>query len=288
MKKIFLCLTVAIASMASAQVLNVVSMERLSVPAPIQDARVAAISPTGDFILLTNNASQGLTRYDLNTSSITVLSTAMRAGLDAVISEDGQDVLFRESIINANHEWSESVILTHMPSMERKVVAAPSASLISVSPRLLPRKSNRMSQPEVSVNHDLQIVVNVNGQTRILTPQGENMSYIWAVLSPDQTLISYYCSEIGGFVCDLNGNVVASLGRHCKAAKWLDDNTLVGHETQDDGFDFTAAQITACTLDGRFQRLTDNSMKAMYPVAGGDKIAFSNLNGEVYLMTVSK
>lgn len=288
MKKIFLCFVAFVATMSSAQVLNVVSMERLSLPAPLQDARVAAISPNGDYILLTGFANQGLTRLDLVSSQITVLSTAQRAGMDVVISDDGNDVLFRESVIDDNHQWSEGVILTNMPTMHRQVVAEPSNHLSSVSRRLLPQRGNRMSVPEVSVNHDLQIVVTINGETRILTPQGDKMSYIWAKLSPDRTKISYYCSEIGGFVCDLDGNVIASLGKNCRAAQWLDNETLIGHEAHSDGQDYTSAFITACTLDGRFQRLTDNSMKALFPVAAEGKIAFSNLTGEVYMMTVTK
>ena len=288
MKKIFLCLVACVATMASAQVLNVVSMERLAVPAPIQDARVAAISPSGDYILLTGLANQGLTRFDVASSKISVLSTAQRAGMDAVISEDGNDVLFRESEIDANHKWNESVIHTNLPSMRREVVVAPTNNLGTVNRRMMPGRTNKMSEPEVSVNHDLQIVVSVNGETRILTPQGKNMSYIWATLSPDRTMISYYCSEIGGFVCDLNGNVIASVGKNCRAAKWLDNQTLVGHEAHSDGRDYTSAYITACSLDGKCQRLTDASMMALFPVTSGNKIAFSNLNGEVYMMTVSK
>lgn len=288
MKKLILCFAACVAAMASAQVLNVVSMERLAVPTPLQNTRVAAVSPAGDYILLTSFSNEGLTRFDVASSKMSVLSTAQRAGMDAVISEDGNDVLFRESVIDANHKWRESVIHTHFPSMRRQVVAAPSNNLGHVSRRMMPNRSNQMSEPEVSINHHLQIVVAINGETRILTPQGENMSYIWATLSPDKTMISYYCSEIGGFVCDLNGKVLASIGKNCRAAQWLDNQTLVGHEAHSDGRDYTSAYITACTLKGQCQRLTDASMKAIHPVVAGNKIAFSNLNGEVYMMTISK
>lgn len=288
MKKVFLCFAACVATMVSAQVLSVVSMERLAVPTPIQNTRVAAISPSGDYLLLTSFSNQGLTRFDVASSKMSVLSTAQRAGMDAVISEDGNDVLFRESVIDANHKWRESVIHTHFPTMHHEVVVAPSNNLGQVSRRMMPARSNRMSEPEVSINHDLQIVVAINGETRILTPQGKEMSYIWATLSPDKTKISYYCSEIGGFVCDLNGKVIASIGKKCRAAQWLDNQTLVGHEAYSDGRDYTAAYITACTLKGQYQRLTDASMKAIHPMVAGNKIAFSNLNGEVYMMTVSK
>ena len=62
MKKIYLFLALAIPMIASAQLLEVASTERVADNA---NAKVAAFSPNGDYLLLTNTSNQGLQRFDL-------------------------------------------------------------------------------------------------------------------------------------------------------------------------------------------------------------------------------
>ena len=57
-----LCLPIAV----SAQVLSVKSVEKVPIPEDFDNA-VAAISPAGDYILLTTSTRRGLKKFDLAT-----------------------------------------------------------------------------------------------------------------------------------------------------------------------------------------------------------------------------
>ena len=82
MKKVFLFLALAIPMMASAQLMEVTSAERVTASA---DAKVAAFSPNGDYLLLTNTSNQGLQRFDLATKQVATISKADGAGYNVQI-----------------------------------------------------------------------------------------------------------------------------------------------------------------------------------------------------------
>ena len=89
------------------------------------------------------------------------------------------------------------------------------------------------------------------------------------------------------YVSDLNGTNVKRLGV-LRAAKWLDNNTVVGMVDTDDGYVYTSSSIVAMTLDGQSQTLTDDSVIAMYPQVATGKIAFSTPTGEAYIINYTK
>ena len=78
----------------------------------------------------------------------------------------------------------------------------------------------------VSVDNQ-KIVLNRDGQITVLAPNGQDESYYWVSLSPDQTQILYSTAHHGTCVCDLNGNVLRSLGR-LNAPKWMDNENVSG------------------------------------------------------------
>lgn len=281
MKKIILVIAAAIATLASAQVLEISSITKVKLPSTMHDNRVAGISPDGSYIVLTNMANQGLTKFNLSTGKTSTLSTAPRAGMGVRIIDNGTRIVYRESSLDKNHHWSDNVLVKNMriPLLRRKLLSH--ASNVEYLPM-----PNKGLETVAYVSQDLQLMVSINGKTRTLSPQGTDRRYIWAELSPDKTKISYYCSEEGGFVCDLQGNVLSSMGRDCRAAKWLDNNTIVGHDYHSDGQHIISGAITVRSLDGRFQTLTNEQMTALYPVASNGKIAFSTLEGEVYIINV--
>ena len=79
-KTIFMLAACAFTVMASAQIFEVQSVEKLEA-ASFENARVAGISPKGDYILMTTGTTKGLQRYDLQTGKITTISKAENAGL---------------------------------------------------------------------------------------------------------------------------------------------------------------------------------------------------------------
>lgn len=69
-EKVFLALALCASFSGFAQVLKVTSVEKVNTPANPM-ATVAAISPKGDYLLLSTSGNQGLTKFDLNTNQAT-------------------------------------------------------------------------------------------------------------------------------------------------------------------------------------------------------------------------
>lgn len=147
-------------------------------------------------------------------------------------------------------------------------------------------RAARKTAPVASIVNS-QLVLDVNGRTTTLSPNGTEHSYIWPSVSPDGTKVCYFVCGRGCYVCDLKGNIVAELGK-LHAAKWLDNNTIVAMNDTDNGVVITSSAIVAASLDGKRQTLTDASMKAMYPYASADgkKVVFTTDEGETYMINI--
>ena len=277
MKKTFLLLAACIMSMlASAQILQVVSVEKLST-ASHPDARVAGISPQGDYVLITDGGENGLHRYDLATNKLTTITKAPAAGFNVQISQDGKQLAFSEMVINADRSITHNIHQVNMVESKTQLQANHQADLSNL----------RLAEANVSlINVDCQVYLIKNGKRIHIAPQGDEYTYIWQSLSPDKTKICYYVSELGCYVCDLNGQNSQFIGYDCRAAQWYDNNTLIGMYDLDDEHRTVASRIVAYTLDGKYQILTGPDMIAMYPFATEGKIAFSTLNGKAYIMNV--
>ena len=129
MKKTFLLLAACIISMlASAQILQVVSVEKLST-ASHPDARVAGISPLGDYVLITDGGENGLHRYDLATNKLTTITKAPAAGFNVQISQDGKQLAFSEMVINADRSITHNIHQVNMVESKTQLLANHQADL---------------------------------------------------------------------------------------------------------------------------------------------------------------
>ena len=282
---------------AMGQVLNVTSIEKVNLP---DKAAVAAISPQGDYLLLTSATNQGLTKMDLNTNQCQVLSTAPSAGHNVKISPDGQTVVYREGSFNNKHLRLSSLKSVNLVTGSSQVLVKPTRDLQgyatsattvgAVNKGKFSKKAigNAKAQnlPVLSIDKG-KLMVTVDGKTRNLSPNGNDFSYLWPSLSPDGTKVLYYLAAHGAYVCNLDGSNVRKVGK-MRAPVWYDDNTIVGMMDLDDGEFIYASTIVAATLDGVTQTLTGDETIAMYPHAANGKIAFSTPAGEAYIIQVTK
>ena len=78
----------------------------------------------------------------------------------------------------------------------------------------------------VSVENQ-KILLSDEGSAVVLAPNGQDESYYWVSLSPDGSKILYSSAHHGTNICDLNGNVLLSLGE-LGAPKWLDNSHVSG------------------------------------------------------------
>ena len=138
----------------------------------------------------------------------------------------------------------------------------------------------------VSINGNLHMVLTRGGKMTILTPNGTNEAYNWASISPDGTKILYYVSGKGCYTCNLQGEDVTYIANHCRAPQWYNNHIIVGMHDEDNGKWLTASAIVAYSIQGQKQTLVNKEMMAIYPYTADGKIAFSTVNGEIYLMNV--
>ena len=278
MKKSFLLIGLVISLMASAQVLDVKSVQKLQIPEG--DVKVAGISPDGSYILLTTNSHSGLQKYQLVTGETQVLSTAPGAGYNVQIADDGQSVMFREKTLNRNHLYKSKLVVRNLNKSLNKTLARPTRdySQLNVAGQL------QMGRPAVNIQNQ-QIVLTIGGTSTVLSPCGADKSYIWPSVSPDAQHILFYVCGQGAYVCDMNGNNVQFLGHDLRAPKWYNNQIIIGMNDKDNGEFTISSEIVAVNLQGQKQVLT-SGINAMYPYAANGKIVCSGLNGETYLIEV--
>ena len=297
MRKLLFALALGLSMSAMGQVLQVTSIEKVNLP---DKAAVAAISPQGDYLLLTSATNQGLTRLDLDNGQCQTLSTAPSAGHNVKISPDGQTVVYRESSFNDKHLRLSSLKSVNLATGATQVLVKPTRDLqgyaVDAGSTAVVNKGkystkaigNAKAQklPVLSINKG-QLMITLNGKTRKLSPNGDQFSYLWPSLSPDGTKVLFYQAAHGTYVCNLDGSDVRKVGR-MRAPVWYDDNTVVGMMDLDDGEFIYASTIVAATLDGKTQTLTGDETIAMYPHAADGKIAFSTPAGDAYIINVTK
>ena len=277
MKKTMLFVAACLLSLAaSAQVLEVVSMQKLPIPAQAE-MKVAGVSPDGSYLLLTSGSNQGLQRYDLASQSLTTITDAAGAGYNVQVSNNGQEVVYRETTIDRNNLRQNKVVRLNMYNQRQNVVAR--------GQRDMKQMATSDNLTSVSIK-DRLIVLKRNGLTTTLAPNGNHLSYIWPSVSPDGSKICYYVCGNGCWVANIDGSNPQYIGHDCQAAKWYNNNTLVAMASEDDGHFTTASAIVLYTLDGKMQTLTNDSMIAMYPYAAENAIVFSTIEGETYLLNV--
>lgn len=275
MKKTFFLVALMLAAVINAQVLNVTSVQKLNTPEN-NDTKVAGISPEGDYILLTSGANKGLVRFDLATGNTMTISEKEGAGYEVKISQDGNEVIYRETTYDKDHTRRNNILHLSFATRKRALVAQGQRDM---------RRMQFESRPAISIN-DRKMILNQNGQETVLTPNGTDASYIWPSISPDGSKICYYVCGAGCYVCNIDGTNPQYIAHDCRAAKWYNNNVIIGMDDKDDGEFILSSKIVAFDLKGNSQILTDNTMIAMYPYAIEGAVAFATLEGETYLIQV--
>jgi hypothetical protein len=274
MKKVYLFLALAIPMMASAQLMEVASTERVVASA---DAKVAAFSPNGDYLLLTNTSNQGLHRFDLASKKTTTITEAEGAGYNVKIAQDCNQIVYREVSLDATKSRVSNIVRYDLTANEAQVIAQKQQHLAAMVVDA--------DRPSFSIK-DRQLMMTKNGKTIVFSPNGEQYSYHWASLSPNGQKVSYYISAVGCFVCDIDGKNIQFIGHNILAPVWYNDNILVGCDTKDNGEVVLESVIVAYSLDGKKQVLTNGEHIAVFPQAVEGKIAYSTSEGEIYIMNI--
>jgi len=300
MKKLVLTLALCAAFSGFAQVVNVSGIQKVDIPSD-ELAQVAAISPAGDYLLLSSETKQGLTKLNLATGERTVITNAPGAGYNVRISEDGNNIVYRQVSLTDKKLRQVSVQSYNVATKATEQLAKPSRNLQGMqvigntaatvnkgkvkSRSLDGTKAVKPSMAYSTQNYELKVVV--NGKTRQLAPLGANKRYLWASLSPNAQKVLFFVSGDAAYVCNLDGSGLQNLGV-LRAAKWLNDNVVVGMNDMDNGEFTIKSEIVAVNLQGERQVLTGEDVIAMYPQCATGCIAFSTPSGEAYLINLTK
>jgi len=296
MKKVLLALAVCVSFSGMAQLVNVGSIEKVNIPESAVN-KVAAISPAGDYLLITTDYNKGLTKFDLSTGATQVLTQASGAGFDTKISNDGLNVVYREkSVKNRLHKTavkSKNLATGNeqqlvKPTRNLQAVTIDGNTAVTVNNGKLNKKAIADGKAQVSApvlsTKNFKLYITRNGKTTEFMPAG-NYRYIWASMSPDATKALFYCSDKGAYVCNVDGSGLKALG-DIQAPKWMGNDMIVGMNTTDNGEVFTSSEIVLVDLNGTKQVLTGDDVIAMYPLPANKKIAFSTPTGEAYIINL--
>jgi len=256
-------------------------------------------SPQGTFLLTTAENFTGLNKHTLGTNSIERLTSDLGAGFGVRISNDENTILYRrtEIVNNLRHSSLQQFSIpakttVELESATREMLVpqfAENAPMYLRGERLV-RGNNASGTPTAFINIENRKMVLYAGNTRtVLTPNGEDASYFWASVSPDQKRIVYTTALKGTFVADITGQNVVSLGT-LNAPKWLNNEWIIGMDDKDDGYNVTSSVIVVSTIDGKVRQTleTPQISIAMFPAASPDaaKIAFNTGEGQIYLMNI--
>ena len=182
MKKTFLLVAACVISMlASAQIFDVQSVQELP-GASFYDAKVAAVSPTGDYMLMTTQSSNGLQRYDFATGKLTKITDAVGAGYNVQISQDGKEMVYQESYIDEAKLVQSNIMRLNTESQKTTVVAKAQRKLDKLH-------VTATATDPVLTNEEGLLYLTKNGKKILIAPIGTDYIYIWQSLSPDKTKI---------------------------------------------------------------------------------------------------
>ena len=284
---------------ASAQLLNISSVEKVNLPAGVDAAQVA-LSHDGSFAVV--NGASGLQKVDLATGkAVKIGGTATLSGVE--ISEDGSTVVYKQPVFKNKLRYTtlksvnlkdgkEGTIVAASRNLQGFALAKNSVGAVDNGKFTAKNLDGAAATSIVTVASikNGALMVSVNGVNNI-SPQGTTgQSYLWPSVSPDGKKVLYYLVGQGAFVCNLDGSNPVSVGV-MRAPKWYNNEIVLGMQDEDNGEIVTASKLVAASVDGKvMQDLTQVSSMAMYPaVAGnGSKVSFVTPAGELFVMNVNK
>ena len=299
MKTPFLLLLVLTSQLAFSQGIKMVRHEQI----PIMESEggcLPIMSPTGDYLILAGNDTQGLKKYDLTTKKLTTLTAEKAVGVQ--ISSDGSTVVYRSKNYEGKLRYT-SLKSIQLETGEKEELIKNTRDLEGVNVKqgtvLAVNKGKMVSKrvsgeklesiPVVPSIKDGQLYITEKGKTRLLSPAGTNVNYLWPSVSPDGKKLLYYVMDQGqAYVSNSDGTNPVSLGI-LRAPKWMGNDWVVGMVDYDNGEVVTSSEIVGVAADGTQRTvLTDDSVIALYPSASADasKIVYTTNDGKVFLMKI--
>lgn len=263
-----------------------------------KNVRVAGFAHDASFVLLTDDNYTGIEKLDINSKLLTNISNKKDAGYNCVIENDDSSVIFKETYEAANGDTYHAYIEYDFLKHERHLAYMPYISaaksdngnqIISII-NLRRTKLEKKPIPSMATTDNLQLLLTNGINTKVLSPNGQDQSYIWVSLSPDKNKVCYYVAAHGCYICDTQGDNIQFISRDYIDAKWLNNNILTATEIKTDDSQSRISRIVAFTTNGTKTPLTKyyNGAIRQYSSVGTKQIVFSDNNGGIYLIHLNK
>jgi Tol biopolymer transport system component len=286
----------------SGQSVTVIKTEQVR-SAGTADLMVAAVSPSGDKLLVTKPGYTGLKVIDLNGQPIREITSQAGAGYEPKFSADGKTVYFRSDVYSEMKKYSSLhkhfLITGETELLEERVrdltspVVAGQKIIWSADGK---KKSSSTAPADLKNDENIPYILlqeliphlYSHGKSRALTPNGKGY-YIWASLSPDKARLLYNFNGTGTFICDTLGNILASAGR-LNSPSWLNNSIIIGMDDRDDGSRTISSDIIAFVPETgeRINLTATPGIIEMYPVPfpDGKRVAYQSASGGIFIMNL--
>lgn len=298
MRRLFTTLILVLYNSILFSQVTALKIEKLPLPTN-EEWSYTVFSPDGEKIYFTNSSYNGIWEYTPSTNKLRQITNAPGSGYDFTISDDSRILVYRKTTFNEQtRERIQELFQVDLLNLSSKKIVTGSDIY---NPTIVRNKIifsegfETKNLEKVNLNNETKligientkIVILHNGVRKVLDPFG-NGSYIWPSISPDKTKLVAYEIDRGAFVCDLNGNILARLGRANAPAWTRDGKYIVYMDDKDDGHFILSSEIMAITPDGKeiFQLTSTPNVIELYPSTSPveDKIVCSSLSGEIFLI----
>jgi Tol biopolymer transport system component len=279
--------------------LKITQMEKLPL-APSREWNAPQFSVDGRAIYFTDTNFDGIWEFALGSKFVRQITSDPRSGYGFIPSPDGKQVAYRRTTINKRtHRKLQEIVVKNLADGRSTVKASgvdlalptfvQSTLVYSVDKQM--KQLSSVARPgEVSVIgiENTKIVLLRDGKKLLLDPFGKG-SYIWPSLSPDKTRLVAYDMARGAFVCDIEGNVVARLGKRDAPVWTRDGKWLVYMNDKDDGHRILSSDLFCILPDGTQNVQLTNTAKVveLNPQCSPteDKIVCNTLSGDILVLS---
>jgi Tol biopolymer transport system component len=296
--KVWVCVIMAMLSaMPSEAQLRVKEFQRLAIPSK-GTWSAPRFSPDGRSIFLTSPDYTGIWRFTLESKDLTQITGDRGAGFGFAVGPDGQSIAYRRSSWDdkTRRRIQEIMVVDLRTGTSVRVSAGSDLSLpifarssvvYSAGSSVVNLADARGTGPSVLGIDQTKIAIQVNGEKKILDPLRDG-SYIWPTMSPDKSRLVAVDMGRGAFICDLQGNLEALLGRRNAPAWTRDAKWIVYMDDRDDGHRILSSDIFCVSPDGEATaQLTDTPDSIeLYPDCSpvDDVIVCCTAKGEIFLI----
>ncbi len=292
----FLTLALALATLASAQEVTI-TCHRQILKGTESCAYNPVLSADGQQLLFSGDNYTGLKLYDFSDNVTSTITDAAMAGYHPEFSTDGKSVYYMSQtrqdmrLYRAMNSYSVAAKSSKVIADGMRRMNAPIALKggVAVQSERGIEYSGAKSTETFVYTEGSELAVVKNGVEKRFTPVATNYHYLWESLSPNKDKVLFYAGGKGLYVVDLNGTVLAALGKYTEPV-WYNNDYIVAQQTTDDGHQFESSKLVLLKADGTFVKdLTKPESMAMNPTASAKagRIVYNTIDGRMFVMEIN-